>query len=412
MVSRIVVINDTLRPTGGAEALAIASAELFRDQGHAVTFVTGEAGNADAFRAKGIEVVEVGGTNINDAGRAGAFVNGLYRPASRRALGDWIARNDTSRTIYHVHAWSKILSPSIFGALRPVATRTLLHAHDFFLLCPNGGFTDFQRCTGCDRIALSPGCLVTNCDKRSYTHKLWRSGRHAIRHALFDITSLPSNHILLHDGMIPLFRRAGVREDRLHVIPNPVDFPRVERIQAEQNREVIFLGRLDPEKGVEDAAAACRKAGAGLSVIGDGPLRDRIGSEYPEVELAGWCPPSEVTRRLAAARLLVVPSRWRETFGLAAVEALRLGVPVVMSDKALIGPRIADLGAGMVVDTGDIAAFADALRALMAEEATVRAMSERAIDAARTLTLTTEDWRDAMLARYETTLAQADATTH
>lgn len=412
MVSRIVVINDTLRATGGAEALAIASAELFRAQGHAVTFFTGEAGNADAFRAKGIEVVEAGGTNINDAGRASAFVNGLYRPASRHALDDWIARNDTPGTIYHVHAWSKILSPSIFGALRRVAARTLLHAHDFFLLCPNGGFTDFQRSTNCDRVALSPGCLATNCDKRSYTQKLWRVGRHAIRHGLFDITSLPSNHILLHDGMIPLFLRAGVREDRLHVIPNPVDFPRAERIEAEQNRQVIFLGRLDPEKGAQDAAAACREAGAPLSIIGDGPLRGRIAAEYPEVDLAGWCAPSEVTHRLAAARLLVVPSRWRETFGLAAVEALRLGVPVIMSDRALIGTRIAGLGAGMVVKTGDIATFAATLRALMTEDSTVRAMSERAIDAARALTLATEDWRDAMLAKYETVLAQAEATTH
>lgn len=409
MVSRIVVINDTLRATGGAEALAMASAQLFRAQGHAVTFFTGDAGNADAFRATGIEVVEAQGTNINGAHRTGAFINGLYCATSRRALGNWIARNDTAGTVYHVHAWSKSLSPSIFGALRPVATRTFLHAHDFFAICPNGGFTDYQRRVNCDRVALSTGCLATNCDKRSYTHKLWRTGRHAIRQTLFDITRLPCNHILLHDGMIPFFLRAGVQRRQLHVIPNPVDFPRADRVQAEHNNKIIFLGRLDPEKGPLDAAAACQAAGATLSILGDGPLRGQIVADYPQANVVGWCPPAEVTHRLATARLLVVPSRWRETFGLAAVEALRLGVPVVMSDRALIGARIREFGAGVVVDTSDVATFARTLQNLMDDHAMVRSMSERAISAARALTLTTEAWRDAILARYEAVLAKSAA---
>lgn len=410
MVDRVVVITDTLRPTGGAEALAIASARLFRAQGLAVTVLAGDAGaagQAAALRGLGIELVNARGTNVNDARRAAAVVNGLYFPGSRRALAGWIAGNDSARTIYHVHSWSKTLSPSIFAALRPVAARTLLHAHDFFAICPNGGFTNFRRQTNCDLIALSPACLATRCDKRSYAQKLWRVGRQAIRQGLFDVTRLPSDHILLHDAMAPFFRRAGVPADRLHVIPNPLEPPCGDRVAVERNRRIIFIGRLDPEKGSLDAAAACRLAGAPLSIIGEGRLCAQIAAAYPEVELAGWCPPTEVSRRLASARLLVVPSRWREPFGLAAVEALRQGVPVVISDRALIAGRIVALGAGVALDTGDIAGFAERLRWLLDDDAAIRAMSARALEAARALTLTPETWRDALLARYALVLARA-----
>lgn len=406
MVSRVVIINDNLCARGGAEALAIKSAILFREKGVTVTFFTGDGGNGQEFRSRGIEVIEANNKSINNSTKVRAFTNGLYFPNSRKILAEWIARNDTLQTIYHVHAWSKVLSPSIFGALRPVSARTVLHAHDFFSICPNGGFTNYRKNVACDLVALKPRCLVSNCDKRNYAHKLWRIGRYTVGRHLFDLNIMPANHILLNHAMVPFFLRAGVPKELLHVIPNPVDFPRTTRVLAERNQKIIFIGRLDPEKGPLDVAEAARCAGADLLFIGSGPLEEQIISQYPEFRITGWLNQDEIKRHLSEARLVVVPSRWRETFGLAAVEALRLGVPVIISERALISSGICDQGAGIAIDTTNTALFTKLLRRLIIDDAIVSAMSSRAMSAAQALALSFEEWRDALLECYETVLVR------
>ena len=84
-----------------------------------------------------------------------SILKGLYDRSVMTKVASWIASHDTANTVYHLHGWSKILSPSIFAALSPVARRVVIHAHDFFLVCPNGGYFDYQKKLPCDRTPLS-----------------------------------------------------------------------------------------------------------------------------------------------------------------------------------------------------------------------------------------------------------------
>jgi glycosyltransferase involved in cell wall biosynthesis len=242
--------------------------------------------------------------------------------------------------------------------------------------------------------------LATNCDKRNYAEKIWRVSRQAVRARYFNLATSGTDYLLVHQGMARLFRKSGVPDAHLHVLPNPVQFSATARVVAEANRDVCMIGRLDPEKGALDAAAAAREAGVTLRIVGDGVQRAEIEAKFPEVEILGWSSAEEVRMALASARVLVVPSRWRETFGLVVAEALSLGVPVIVSDKALIAPDVVRHGAGLSLDTRDIAVFAGALRQIAGSDAMVRGMSERAMGAAADLATTEARWRDALLARY------------
>src|SRR3546814_17598218 len=46
--------------------------------------------------------------------------------------------------------------------------------HDYFLACPNGAYFTFPRNAPCGLRPLSPACIASNCDSRSYSHKLVR----------------------------------------------------------------------------------------------------------------------------------------------------------------------------------------------------------------------------------------------
>ncbi|GGA09839.1 hypothetical protein [Neptunicoccus cionae] len=185
--ARGVIINDFSLARGGATALALLSAKLFRARDVPVTLFCGDDARHTAISDLGVDIVSVGGKPLLEQGKLHAMASGLYNIRAKSALERLIRERDTDDTIYHVHAWSLILSPSIFSALKSVAPRVVIHSHDQFLACPNGVFYDFQKRISCDRTPLGPACLATQCDKRSYVQKGWRVLRQTgLRHVLTD----------------------------------------------------------------------------------------------------------------------------------------------------------------------------------------------------------------------------------
>jgi glycosyltransferase involved in cell wall biosynthesis len=96
----------------------------------------------------------------------------------------------------------------------------------------------------------------------------------------------------------------------------------------------MFVGRLAPEKNVEEFLAA-KLPGTKL-VIGDGPDRRKLESRHPEAVFLGYKTGKELVAWMSGADVLVMPSR-TETLGLVILEALALGIPVAAHD--VTGPR-------------------------------------------------------------------------
>ncbi|WP_369141092.1 glycosyltransferase [Modestobacter versicolor] len=126
------------------------------------------------------------------------------------------------------------------------------------------------------------------------------------------------------------------------VIPNGVDSAAYRVARPGLGHDVLFVGRFDMEhKGLDllvRAWAAARGAtGARLLLAGDGPDAGRVRSEVislglqDHVRFLGWLSGDDKYRAMAAARLVVMPSRY-ETFGMVAIEALACGTPVVAFD--------------------------------------------------------------------------------
>lgn len=211
--------------------------------------------------------------------------------------------------------------------------------------------------------------------------------------------------------------RGGIPDDAIVPLPNPVvPFSR-ERISAEHNREVLFVGRLEDTKGVDLAARAAAMAGAPLTVVGEGPLADRVAALHPRARLLGRRSPAEISTIAARARMLVMPSRYPEPFGLVAIEAAWSGLPVILAETALLAADIVDCGAGISADPRDTPRFAAAFRRLMDDDTGTRVMSEAAYTSTRALALKPQVWVDRLEAilheRIEqpTTFAQLASAT-
>ena len=129
-IERVVVINDDATEQGGAAAIALLSTKLLNARHIPVTFLSGSADIDPELEGSGAEIGVLGGRHILDGPRGTAAVRGLFDPTIQTRLAQWIAVRDTPGTVYHLHNWHKVLSPSVFGALRRVAHRLVISAHD------------------------------------------------------------------------------------------------------------------------------------------------------------------------------------------------------------------------------------------------------------------------------------------
>src|SRR5439155_2302670 len=141
----------------------------------------------------------------------------------------------------------------------------------------------------------------------------------------------------------------------------------------------LVASRLAPEKGVDVAIEACRRAGVPLVVAGDGPERPALQSRAADVIFVGAIGADELADLRARARVALVPTRAAETFGLAAAEAMAAGLPVLASRAGALGEL---LSADRLVPPGDAAALAAALArnddtATAAAQAALQTVRER-----------------------------------
>lgn len=405
---KVVILNDSSVALGGATGLALLSAKLMRQAGCDVHVITGDGGDTGALAAHGITLHALGGALLLDRPKLAAATQGLYNRAMRQRVAQIIAQLDDPETIYHLHGWSRILTPAVFDALKPVAARTFIHAHDYFLACPNGGNYNFKSDQICTKKPLSGGCLATKCDKRSGLHKGWRVLRQA---ALFNrfAQSYPwAGIVMIHSDMAPMMRRAGYDDARLIALRNPVTPFVADRVRAEENAGFAFIGRIEPGKGVPALCAAATAAKVPLTVIGDGSLRAPLSAQFPHVQFSGWMSHSEIGEKMRDMRALIMPSRQPEPFGLVAAEASRSGLPVIVSDRALVSRDVQSGNLGRVFAVDDPQDLQRALTQIATMDADqLRQISVTAFDGAAKLSLSPNEWANALLALYSNALHPA-----
>ena len=150
-------------------------------------------------------------------------------------------------------------------------------------------------------------------------------------------------------------RRLGAQDVR--VIPSGVDLP-VGVAEEADPPEVLYAGRLSPEKGVRELVAAAD--GIPLVVAGDGPLRDEVPGAL------GFVPHDELERLYERAAVVACPSR-REGFGVVCAEAMAYGRPVVAGDVGGLRDLVVHEETGLLVPPGNVEALRAALQRLLGD---------------------------------------------
>ena len=149
------------------------------------------------------------------------------------------------------------------------------------------------------------------------------------------------------------------------ILGGGVDLEKYQYCDRPQNY-LAWVGRISPEKGLEDAVSAALLAQKPLKIFGrieDAAYWKNIQSlinpdPQSRIEYCGFLLTESLQQQLGPAQALLVTPKWIEAFGLVAIEAMACGVPVVAYQRGGLTEIVCSGRTGWLVEPDDVKALA------------------------------------------------------
>jgi glycosyltransferase involved in cell wall biosynthesis len=125
-------------------------------------------------------------------------------------------------------------------------------------------------------------------------------------------------------------------------------------------RVALVAGRISPEKGIEHAVAAARRAGVPVRLAG-AHYDPSYAPDLAGVELLGSLRREELRDVMARSAVTICAVRWEEPFGMVAAEAQMAGCPVAAYRRGAMPEVVEDGVSGVLAEPDDVAALAHAI---------------------------------------------------
>ena len=128
-----------------------------------------------------------------------------------------------------------------------------------------------------------------------------------------------------------------------------------------------WVGRIAPEKGLEDAVAVAEITGIPLKILGkiqDEEYWQQICQKYPNapIKYLGFLPTEQLQKELGKCKAMLVTPRWVEAFGNVVIEAFACGVPVIAYRRGGPSEIVKDGKTGFLVEPDSVIGLVEAIK--------------------------------------------------
>lgn len=278
--------------------------------------------------------------------------------------------NEFLPDIVHIHAYVQFSPGAMAALLRYKAKRgckVVLAHHTYAYVCPNDALFDYRRNKPCQKCVGTRGTsiLAVNCygsmivSIGKYFQK--RAFRRVFQRGLIDVHTAASEFV--RDVL-----RAHDSNLDVRLITTPCLSEVLPQRPTKNPGTAVCFGRLSREKNMIAAAKAISgKTDIALMIIGNGPaapelrqfLRESGASNITFV--SEFLEHAQMLEQIMDAQYFIMPSLCFETFGVALIEALNLGMTPLVSDRGSMRELVGRFGVGYTFDPSDIASIAAAL---------------------------------------------------
>lgn len=285
--------------------------------------------------------------------------------------------------IWLIHNVFPAMSPAVYELAFRLGVPVVQYLHNYRMGCINGFFLNHghacQTCMNGNFIKA----FRTACWHESHIQS-GIMGLITARARRMDLFQRVSHWIAISEAQKREHVAMGIPEEKISVvhhfyIPATADVP-----SHPGGGDALFVGRLSAEKGVDHLIRAwqlMQNCGATLWIVGDGPERSRLESMIREekihnVQFTGFLTHQEMDKIWAKSACSIIPSIWKEPFGMVVLEAWAKGRPVVAHRIGALPEIISDGVDGLLVSENSPEELAEAIRSLLQNALRAREMGE------------------------------------
>lgn len=345
----ILKVHNFYTQPGGEDTVFQSEVNLLRLSGHQVS-----------------EYLEYN-NKIEDMNKISVAFQTLWSFSSYQKLSLFL--KEIKPDLVHFHNTFPLISPSAYYACKDLGLPVIQTLDNQRLICPASTF-------------YRNGKLCLECFGKQTA---WPGVFHACYHDSYFQTAIVASMLALHkwlrtwqtkvDAFLcstnfyrDLFMRAGFPPNKIVVMPHFVKQPAVQYAAKIKNSYALFVGRLDPEKGVSTLLEAWRFLDFPLKIRGSGRLEEKAKefvrqNAMHNVEFVGRLEEQELSELISGARFLIMPSEgYYETFGMVIIEAFARSIPVIASNIGVVPELVSDKKTGLLFEPGNASDLAGKAR--------------------------------------------------
>lgn len=217
------------------------------------------------------------------------------------------------------------------------------------------GFYNYKKDCICKKKAMSIQCLISNCDSRNYFHKVWRYIRQFIQMKIAKMPSEISAFIAVSNFSMNILNPYLKNKKNVYIIENKINgILDDKKIDVSKNKNIIFIGRLSPEKNPVILAKITKMIDVPVIFIGSGQCEREIQDINKKAVITGWLNKTEMREYIEQARVLVLTSSWYETQGMVVAEVGKNGIPSIVPSNNAATDFVIDEYNGLIFKNKDI----------------------------------------------------------
>jgi glycosyltransferase involved in cell wall biosynthesis len=342
---RLLIAHNEYGSMSGEENALRALAGLFESHGHRIDWFLRSSAEIQTLWSK-----------------ARAFASGFHSASAVSELRELLKRKSFDAAL--VQNIYPFLSPSIFPVFKEFNIPVVMRCPNYRLFCPNGLHLSHgeicERCIG----GREYWCAIRNCEG-----SLFKSAGYALRNAVARITGRILKNvdlfIVLSEFQRQRFIAGGISPEKLVILPN-IAPTSSNPLSKDPGDLVTFVGRISPEKGIEDFVDVARMfPDIPFAVAGAHDRMPELAKKSPSnIHWKGFITGRDLDELFQQSRMLVFPGRWFEGFPNVVAKAMGVGKPVIATRLGALPEIVGHERTGLLFDPGNIVQMARYVRRL------------------------------------------------
>jgi glycosyltransferase involved in cell wall biosynthesis len=304
----------------------------------------------------------------------------FYSVEAKRKLSKLI--HDSRPDLIYILNFENKISPSIIDAAKKYKLPVVMRISDFAMICAANVFYLYKKREICERCLVKGkyNLVIHKCSHNSLLNSILKYFSYLL-HDILKIDKKIDAFVIPSDFTKGKYIEYGIPESKIFRIPTFYNFKNKEHL-IEYRDFALYVGRIDPDKGIKTLVDAFIDTDYKLKIIGfsmsdyEDTLIRYLSTKKHNISFLGKMSMNEIEPFLEKCRFCIVPSEWFDNFPNAILESFAFKKPVVATRVGSLTELVEDGKTGLVFNYKDSKDLLNKVEDLFADKSKARLMGE------------------------------------